>query len=179
MAQTSTKPADAVDEAFVSDFTDRWLAAWNSHQPERILELLNEDIEYYDPGWPRTMHGHGEVREFVDLVWRAFPDLRFEVTAGPFLHPSEPRAAFYWDGHATHTGPIDPPGLAPSGRKVHMHGGDFHLYRDGKLSSLQIVFDMAAVMRQLGVLPPAGGGGERALAALQRAGTRVREFAGR
>jgi steroid delta-isomerase-like uncharacterized protein len=179
MAQTKTKPADTVDEAFVEAFTARWEEAWNSHEADRILELMNEDIEYYDSGWPRVMHGHADVREFVTFTWRAFPDLRFEGTAGPFLHPSEPRAAFYWDGHATHTGPIDPPGLAPTGRKVHMHGADFHRYRDGKLSSLQIVFDMAAVMRQLGVLPPAGSGGERAMAALQRAGTRVREFAGR
>jgi steroid delta-isomerase-like uncharacterized protein len=177
MATTTTKPADTVDEAFIQDFAKRWLDAWNSHEHERVLELVNDDIVYDDSAWPRPMHGPADIREFLDFTWRAFPDLRFEVRDGPFLHPSRPEAAFYWDGYATHTGQIEPPGMAPTGKQVHMHGADFHAYRDGKLSRLRIVFDMTDVMRQLGVLPAAGSGGERAMAALQRAGMRVRELA--
>jgi hypothetical protein len=43
-------------------------------------------------------------------------------------------------------------------------GADFHEYRDGRVARLRIVFDMADIMRQLGVLPPLGGTEERALA---------------
>ena len=74
------------------------------------------------------------------------------------------KAAFWWDGYGTHTGPIDPPGLAPTGKRIEFDGADFHEYRDGKVARLRIVFDMSDVMRQLGVLPPAGGKQERALA---------------
>ena len=45
-------------------------------------------------------------------------------------------------------------------------GADFHEYRDGKVCRLRIVFDMADIMRQLGVLPPTGGGQERAMTKL-------------
>jgi hypothetical protein len=38
------------------------------------------------------------------------PDLRVEMVEGPFLHPSEPTATFYWKGSGTFTGPLDPPG---------------------------------------------------------------------
>jgi steroid delta-isomerase-like uncharacterized protein len=179
MAQTKTQPTDTVDEAFVQDFAERFLDAWNSHQVERVLELMNEDITYYDSAWPRVMHGHADVREFVSFTWRAFPDLRFEGVGEPLLCPGEPRAALWWKGYATNSGPIDPPGLAATGRRIEFEGGEFDTYRDGKLSDLKIVFDMADLMRQLGVLPPAGSGGERAMVVLQRAGTRVREFARR
>jgi steroid delta-isomerase-like uncharacterized protein len=161
-----TVEAAAVDSAFVEDFAERWLDAWNSHDPERVLDLMDEDCVYDDSAWPRTMRSHADVREFLGWTWRALPDLRFEPEAGPFVHPTEPKAAYYWRGYATHTGPLDPPGLAPTGRRIEMEGGDFHEYRDGKLVRVRIVFDMADTMRQLGVLPAAGGREERLITRL-------------
>src|SRR6478735_855187 len=57
--------APAVDTAFVQDFFPRWLDAWNSHDADRVLALMTEDIAYDDSAWPTTMHGHAEVREFL------------------------------------------------------------------------------------------------------------------
>jgi steroid delta-isomerase-like uncharacterized protein len=161
-----------VDAAWAADFSQQWLDAWNSHEPERLLALMTEDIVYEDTAWPRTMHGHGDVREFVHHAWTGIPDMRFEMRAGPFVHAHEPRAAFWWNGFGTHTGPIDPPGLAPSGRSLTFDGADFHEYRDGKVARLRIVFDMGAVMRQLGVLPEAGSREEKLMA--KAAGVRRR-----
>jgi predicted ester cyclase len=106
------------------------------------------------------------VRVFLEFTWRAFPDLRFESTDGPFLDPSEPKAAFYWRSFATNSGPIDPPGLAATGKQIEFEGGDFHEYRDGKLVRLCIVFDMARVMRKLGALPDPGTREERLVVGL-------------
>jgi steroid delta-isomerase-like uncharacterized protein len=156
--------AAALDPAWVEEFAEQWLAAWNSHEPDRLLALMCDDIVYDDSAWPTRMEGKADVREFLDHTWRAIPDLRFAVREGPYVHPSEPKAAFWWDGDGTHTGPLDPPGLAPTGKKMHFDGADFHEYRDGKVARLRIVFDMADGMRQLGVLPPPGGKQERMLA---------------
>ena len=112
MATQQQTASGSVGQDFVEDFVARWLAAWNSHQAEQVLGMMGEDVVYDDSAWPRTMHGHADVREFLAHSWRAFPDMRFELADGPFLHPSEPRAAFHWRGDATHLGPIDPPGLA-------------------------------------------------------------------
>jgi len=171
VATDQTTVAETVDLTFVEDFAGRWLEAWNSHDPEKLLALMTEDIIYDDSAWPKTMHGHAEVRQFLDHTWRAFPDLRFEPVGSPLIAADEPTAAFYWRGFATHAGPIDPPGLAPTGRRMEIEGADFHEYRDGKLSRLRIVFDMARAMRQLGALPEPGTRSERfavALANLQR-----------
>jgi steroid delta-isomerase-like uncharacterized protein len=167
MAETQAIAAPSVDLAFAEDFAQRWLGAWNSHVAESVLALMADDIVYDDSAWPTTMRGHADVRAFIDSTWRAMPDLRFEVVDGPYLHPNEPKAAFYWKGYATHTGRIEPPGLAPTGRRIEMEGGDFHEYRDGKLVRLRIVFDLADTMRQLGVLPEPGSGGERFLMRLK------------
>lgn len=163
--------AEPVDRVFVEEFAERWLDAWNSQDADKVLALMADDIVYDDSAWPNTMRGHADVRAFLEHTWRAFPDLRFEPIAGPFLDPREPRAAFYWRGYATHSGPIDPPGFAATGKRMEIEGGDFHEYRDGKLVRLRIVFDMARAMRQLGALPEPGTGAERLavrLANLQR-----------
>jgi steroid delta-isomerase-like uncharacterized protein len=163
MAQ-NTASAAALDPQWLDDFLERWEAAWDSHEPDRVLELMTDDIVYDDTAWPRTMRGPADVREFLEYTWRGLPDAHFEFIEGPFIAPGEPKAAFYWRGTATHTGLIDPPGLAPTGKKVEFYGADFHEYRDGKVARLKIVFDMAGLMRQLGVLPPPGGRQERMLA---------------
>ncbi len=155
---------EAIDAAWVRDFADQWLAAWNSHEPERLLALMTDDIVYDDTAWPTTMRGHADVRAFVEHAWTAMPDMRFELRDGPYVHPSEPKAAFWWNGYATHTGQLDPPGLAPTGKALTFDGADFHEYRDGKVARLRIVFDMADAMRQLGVLPAPGGREERLMA---------------
>ena len=81
-----------------------------------------------------------------------------------------PRAAFWWRGTGTNTGPIDPPGIPATGKRIEFEGADFHEYRDGKVAKLRIVFDMTDLSRQLGLRAAArqrgregdGGAGEGA-----------------
>jgi steroid delta-isomerase-like uncharacterized protein len=175
MAQTHATQAQDLDQGWVEEFAGRWEAAWNSHQPERLLALMSEDIVYDDSAWPTTMRGHDDVRKFLDFVWTAMPDLRFEMVDGPYLMPSQRKAAFYWKGSGTHTGPLDPPGFAPTGKRLEFEGADFHEYRDGRVCRLRIVFDMMDVGRQLGTLPKAGSAVEKAGAAAQRLGMKVQQ----
>jgi steroid delta-isomerase-like uncharacterized protein len=171
---TDTTLHPAVDLAWLRRFTDDWLAAWNSHEPDRLLGLMTGDVVYDDAAWPTLMRGHRQVREFLATAWRALPDMTFALVEGPYVHPEQPKAAFHWSGTATFTGPLDPPGFAPTGRSVTFEGVDFHEYRDGKVAGLRIDFDMMDVSRQLGLMPAQGSRSERALAAAQRLGARAR-----
>ena len=175
MAEIGATQAEELDRAWVEDFARRWEEAWNSHEPARLLELMTEDIVYDDSAWPTTMRGHGDVGTFLDYAWRGFPDLRFELLEGPYIVPSQPKAAFYWKGSGTHTGSLEPPGFAPTGKRVEFEGADFHEYRDGRVCRLRIVFDMMDVGRQIGTLPQAGSPVEKAGAAAQRLGVKVRD----
>jgi steroid delta-isomerase-like uncharacterized protein len=175
MAETAATQAQELDRDWLEDFAKRWEAAWNSHEQARVLELMTDDIVYDDSAWPTTMRGHGDVHSFLDYAWRAFPDLRFEMVDGPYIVPGQPKAAFYWKGTGTHTGSLDPPGFAPTGKRIEFEGADFHEYREGRVSRLRIVFDMMDVGRQIGTLPKAGSPVEKAGAAAQRLGMKVRE----
>jgi steroid delta-isomerase-like uncharacterized protein len=167
--------AAEIDLDFLTGFAQRWDPAWNSHQPDRVLELMTEDIVYDDSAWPRTMRGHADVREFLASIWRAMPDLEFEVVEGPFLHPSKPAATFYWKGAGTFTGPLDPPGFAPTGARLEIDGFNLEEYRDGLVCRLRIVTDMMEASRQLGLMPPQGSQLEKAAAAAQRLSVTVRD----
>jgi steroid delta-isomerase-like uncharacterized protein len=184
MSETHVPGAGAVTSAethappsieWIREFTQRWLEAWNSHEPDRVLALMTEDIEYRDDSWPTTMHGHADVREFLEAIWRATPDMTFELLAGPYVIPGEPRAAFHWRGGGTHTGPLEPPGFAPTGRAWELDGVDFHEYRDRRVHRLRIAFDMMSASRQLGLVPATGSRAERALALTQRSVARVQQ----
>jgi len=152
----------------VRDFADRWRDAWNTHEVGAILELMTADVTYIDSTWHKTMHGHADVREFLEVSWRAFPDMVFEMTDGPFLHPCTSTAIFHWRGLGTHSGVLDPPGVAPTGRSIDCEGLDLQEYRDGRISRIWMLWDMADVMRQLGLLPPHGSDAERALISMGR-----------
>ena len=71
-------------------------------------------------------------------------------------------------------GRIDPQGVAPTGRHVTFEGFDLHEYRDGRVRRLWICFDMAAIARDLGVLPPIGSRGEQITVKLANLQTRLR-----
>jgi steroid delta-isomerase-like uncharacterized protein len=174
VAETSVQPTAGIDLEFLEGFIRRWEAAWNSHEPDRVLALMTEDIVYDDSAWHRTMRGHGDVREFLASVWRAMPDLEFKMVEGPFLRAGEPVATFYCKGTGTFTGPIDPPGFAPTGARLEIDGFDLQEYRDGRVCRLRIVTDMMEASRQLGLMPPQGSRVEKAGAAAQRLGVKVR-----
>jgi steroid delta-isomerase-like uncharacterized protein len=167
-----------VDLTFVDEFSRRWAAAWASHQPEQVLELMTEDISCHDSAWPTTMHAHDEVRAFLEAIWTAIPDLTFEVVDGPILHPSAARVCFQWRASGTNAGPLNPPGYAATGRRVDFHGFRYQEYRGDLVCRLWAVFDTGDLARQLGLLPSAGSRTERALAAAQRGSMRWRRGGG-
>jgi steroid delta-isomerase-like uncharacterized protein len=170
MAESRIAGAHRGPEALEA-FSAAYLDAWNSHDPDRLLALMAPDVVYDDSAWPTTMRGHDDVRRFLEHAWRACPDMRFELLEGPYTR-GEDKAAFWWRGTGTLTGDVDPPGFAPTGKRFETDGVDFHEYRDGLISRLRIVFDVADMSQQLGLLPPRGSRGERVVVMLQRLGAR-------
>ena len=165
-----------IDTTWASEFLERWEEAWNSHAPEQVLDLMTDDIVYDDSASAETMRGKPAVRKFIEETWRAFPDLTFEGVGAPLVGDDGPRAAFWWKGTGTNTGPIDPPGIPATGKRIEFEGADFHEYRDGKVAKLRIVFDMADLSRQLGLMPGPGSAGERAMVAVAKVRAKIKSI---
>ncbi|NKY76839.1 SnoaL-like domain-containing protein [Rhodococcus opacus] len=160
--------AQKLDPAWVDEFAELWGNAWNAHDPAQVLELLTDDIVYDDSAWPKTMRGKADVREFLDHGWRAFPDLTFELIAGPHIAGDGPRAAYWWKATATHQGPIDPPGIPATGKQIEFDGVDIHDYRDGKIAKLRIIVNMNDIATQLGILPGPGSTAEKIMVGMHK-----------
>lgn len=161
--------ATPVDEAVVDSLVRRVVPAFNAHDAEVFVSVMTEDIVFEHSAAPETMHGHDEVRAFyTDNIWKAFPDATIELLDGPFFHLHAPRISFNWLATGTHTGPLDPPGIAPTGKRVQFDVREIATVRDGLISRIRLVTDMADVMRQLGLLPAPGSRAERAMAVMQR-----------
>ena len=158
-----------VDEVLVSNLIPRVVAAFNAHDADGFVAVMTEDVVFEHSAAPAPMHGRAEVSAFyTNTIWKAFPDLTLELMDGPFFHLHAPRISFNWLAAGTHTGPLDPPGLAPTGKRVEIDVREIAEIRNGLASRIRLVIDMSDFMRQLGVLPAPGSHGERAIAMMQR-----------
>jgi hypothetical protein len=52
-AETSSEATPSIE--WIRDFAQRWIDACNSHEVDRLLALMSEDIEYRDDAWPKPM----------------------------------------------------------------------------------------------------------------------------
>jgi steroid delta-isomerase-like uncharacterized protein len=137
--------------AFLADFADRWLAAWNSHTTDRVLDLLHDDIVWDDRVfWPEVIHGRDAMTEYVDKIWDAMPDVSF-VEIERFFSPDYLRGVvlFRQTGHG-------PARLKPD-KTFDQHGCDIFLrFADGKLAHYMSAYDIVGMLDQLEVLPARG-----------------------
>ena len=163
-----------VTPAFAQEFSEKYVAAWNSHQPERLLSMMTEDALYEDSGWPQPMRGRNAIRQFLNSTWQAVPDLRIDITEGPMVDPRKPMATTFWRATATHTGRWNPPGLDATGRSLSFDGASLVEFRDNKVCRSLVVYDVADAMRQLGILPDPGSRGERATMRMANLMTKIR-----
>jgi steroid delta-isomerase-like uncharacterized protein len=157
---------------FLRGFAERWVDAWNSHEPDRILELCTADVHWHDPVLPEPVRGHDAVREFLVSTWRGFPDLTFTPIGAPYATLDEDAAALQWSVRGTMLGPIEPPGLAPTGAVVEGVGVDLYRFRGDLLEAYSTVYDLSTWMRAMGLLPEPGGRAERVGVVFQRLGAR-------
>jgi steroid delta-isomerase-like uncharacterized protein len=166
--------AGPLDMSTLTEFATRWHDAWNRHDAEAVAALCTEDVEVTDPA-SGTIRGRAAYVAFAGDLHRAFPDYRFEPTEPPYPSTDRPKAIVPWRMTATNTGPIEPPGFAPTGKPIVLEGVDHWWFRDGLVERVRGVYDLNGAMQQLGLAPMPGSRQEKALVMLQRAVARVHD----
>lgn len=154
-------------------FTARYAAAWNACDTSALAELVSEDVVWADPALPAPARGVAEVQEFMRTSFRAFPDLHFGEPDPPSFAVAGDVVFWAWHMEGTHRGTIDPPGFAPTGKRMRVEGVDRWTMRDGRIALYDAYYDMNDLARQLGIVPPPGSTAERAMVALQRLQARL------
>lgn len=127
---------------------DRYLAAWNDHDPQGVVDALAPDGTYEDPTTGGPIGGAALAATVAGLLG-AYPDLRFdEVSSGP---TSETSGVIQWLMCGTNTGPL--PGGPSTGATVALPGVDLVDYDPGtdRLTRVVGYFDTATMLSQLGL----------------------------
>jgi predicted ester cyclase len=148
------------------------LAAWDARNLDALIGLLAPDVYWHDLGMPHPPAiGRETVRRFCESVFRAFPDFSYTIRSSICVAADGLSCVVPWTITATNTGVLDPPGVAPTGRRVRFDGLDYLQFRDGLITRIETRFDPVEPLEQLLQMrfrPPPGSLRERILLLLQR-----------
>lgn len=119
--------------------------AWNQGRLEVLDELLSPDFVAHDPTAPTGEVQRDAVRDLLQQLRSAFPDLHREACDAV---AQGDKIAVRWEVTGTHRGPFA--GLPPTGRRVRTTGLTLYRIADGQIAEEWVEFDSAGLMRQLG-----------------------------
>jgi hypothetical protein len=141
-----------------------WETAWNNHDLDQLDALVTEDIVCEDPAmFGDTAHGRSEFRAFIEIFFRAFPDVHLESTGAIYPALEGTGLALPWRMTGTFTGELafwgkrygsKAPTWAPTGRPIDIDGIDLYEFRDGLISRQTLIYDLYNFSQQIGLLPP-------------------------
>jgi len=142
LALSTSRTAKAAGDD--SGIGEKWAAAWNSHDPDKMLPLFTDDISYEDVAYSAVSHNHAELRKFAAEEFESIPDLNLKVE----------RSVFH-NGHGTVEWAFSgtDKGVYKTGKKFTVRGVSVVDVRDGKISRCLDYYDTGTIMRQLGQLP--------------------------
>ncbi len=131
--------------ANLKKIVEEYFNAIPSRDYDKVRELLHPDYVY--------MSGDGERHKGVDaaievgeIYTKAFPDLKVEIR---HMYVSGDVVITEAEATGTHNGELF--GIAPTGRKSRTPICNVIEVRDGKIYAEREYYDMAHVMRQVGV----------------------------
>lgn len=162
-----------LDEESARAFLSKLYSYVNAHDEDAIALLCTEDVVWDDPAATIPVNGRDGVRRFHrEGMFRALPDATIELIDGPYLSADGQGIAVRARIRGTMTGPLDPPGFAPTGKPVQFETAEFSRIRDGLLCHHTVILNMLDLAHQIGAVPKAGGLAERL-------GVRFQHFAAR
>jgi uncharacterized protein (TIGR02246 family) len=77
----------------ISTLVHHWIAAFNSHDAERIVELYAENAELFDPGMRRPRKGRHEIRSWFVQRFRHMPTIQYTPLQSFF---NETEGTIHW-----------------------------------------------------------------------------------
>jgi steroid delta-isomerase-like uncharacterized protein len=118
----------------------------NAHRLEETLETLTQDCVFEDIALGERTAGRAAAAAYYERWWRGFPDLTWSTVA---LHMAEDEAIAEGIFRGTHQGEFL--GLAPTGRKIELPVAIVVAFADGRMARERLYYDLATLLRQLGV----------------------------
>ena len=132
-------------------FLDRYLDAWNAHDPAAVARHMADDAVYEDVALGRVLHGPSEVAKFVEEATRSSSNFRFEVIS---LITTGSDYANEWVMLGTNDRAL--PGVPATGRSFRVRGASVgKLDANGLIVENRDYYNLAELLTQLGIPPTA------------------------
>jgi steroid delta-isomerase-like uncharacterized protein len=135
---------DARITQLVTDLFD----AWNSQDVDRVIALYAPDYEGTDIGQANPPLSREGERERVTRYLNAFPDLRFTLEN---VLVDNNQAAVMWTARGTHQGSLM--NIPATGHTVTVRGMSMLVIHEGEIKRAFYVWDLAGLLREIGLLP--------------------------
>ena len=132
----------------VKEIVEGLTAAWNAHDARQVESFYAPDCEDMDTALREPQCGSARIRKLMNYYLRAFPDV--QVTVNEMVCDGD-RAALSWTWRGTHRGRFM--NIPPTHRRVTVHGATFVTLRRGLIHRVERVWDVAGLLRALGLLP--------------------------
>ena len=133
-----------------TEWVQRYLDAWNSHDGARVAAFMVEDVAYEDLAGGATYQGRDEVAAYVAATHAWSSDYRFVTVT---VQSSGDRYAVEWEMLGTNTGDFG--GIPPTGKPYRIRGVSVGQRNGaGEIVSNRDYFNVADYLAQVGLFPP-------------------------
>lgn len=127
-----------------------YLAAWNSHDPEKAASFLDENVIYYDASVGSPLNGREAAKKnVIESFMNAVPDSKWEPVSDPIVQGNT--VAFEWKYSGTNTGDWSD-GTKATGKSFVFTGMSVFRFKEGKVVYQGDYYDALGFFKQLGLL---------------------------
>jgi steroid delta-isomerase-like uncharacterized protein len=128
----------------------RWIAFWNAHDAsaDAVAAVFTDDAFYEDVPSGSENHGIAEISAFAEFFFTAVPDLKVELVDNfpPALKGGHGTIEWIYSGTDVE--------LYQTGNQFAVRGVSVIDVEGEKISRNSDYYDLATILRQLGLLPP-------------------------
>ncbi len=145
MSTSNPTPASSrTPEQLIADL----IAAWNTHDLALATAFFAADYAGRDVAQAEPQHGRVGIQRALARYFEALPDVQFSLDD---LVVSGARAVVIWTAHGTHLGALM--NIPASGRRITVRGVSTFTLQDGQIVRAEYIWDVAGLLRAIGLLP--------------------------
>jgi steroid delta-isomerase-like uncharacterized protein len=144
MDNTTMKAAELKTKTIGQQIID----GWNSRMDEIILPFYSRDYVVEDITAGRVREGWEGLKQWTKSVFTAFPNLHYTLVEQV---EQEGKLVLHWLAKGNHQGPLMK--IPATGKNVFIHGMSILTLENGKITHGHVMWDLAGVLRQIGLLP--------------------------
>jgi steroid delta-isomerase-like uncharacterized protein len=129
-------------------FIRNLIQAWNNHDVDAAAACYAPDFYGMNVAEAEPRRGPASVRQKMTIFFTAFLDLQFGMAESVV---QESQVAVHWIASGTHQGVVM--NIPPTGPKITVAGSSFFTIGDGKIKRETTIWDVAGMLRGIGLLP--------------------------